>query len=147
MLQAGEMSNSSSNNSLNATGGGSRYGQSAVARSRGASVTGSREDLDRDPPVYRSQRTTLGGSATLGRKGSSGVPSAKNGERLDAIKYSRVAVLVLVLVCVCVREVFVCLIPPYRCDAAHSVCVWIPSTAWSGKKQAREVEKRSRLEI
>jgi len=71
MLQ-GEMSNSSSSNSLN-TMGNAR----AAARSRQSSVTGSTENLDHPPPQSRYS------SATLGRKGSSGIPKWSSPKGVD----------------------------------------------------------------
>lgn len=68
----GEMSQSSSSNSLNVLQGqGAPRITTGVNRSRQASVTGSSENLIDD---HKSGRGIASGSATLGRKPSSGIP-------------------------------------------------------------------------
>jgi len=67
-LLQGEMSNSSSSNSLN-------MAQPRMSvRSRQSSVTGSQENLIDSQPVKPPARVMSSGSATLGRKPSSGIP-------------------------------------------------------------------------
>merc|ERR1719319_1019627 len=77
-LLQGEMSNSSSSNSLN-TAGGLRPAVTAPTRSRQSSVTGSSENLLDIPGGGRIQH----GSATLGRK-SSGIPKWTSPSKTDA---------------------------------------------------------------
>merc|ERR1719509_332998 len=76
-LLQGEMSNSSSSNSLN-TAGGLRPAVTAPTRSRQSSVTGSSENLLDIPGGGRIQH----GSATLGRK-SSGIPKWTSPSKTD----------------------------------------------------------------
>merc|ERR1719270_2920025 len=79
-LLQGEMSQSSSSNSLNVLQSSSRL---TGARSRQASVTGSSENLidDHKPPT----RVISSGSATLGRKPSSGIPKWSASPNKDSL--------------------------------------------------------------
>merc|ERR1719483_1896163 len=87
-LLQGEMSNSSSSNSLNLP-------QPRMSvRSRQSSVTGSQENLIDSQPSKPPTRVITSGSATLGRKPSSGIPkwSASPGKELPGAGTGAVAV-------------------------------------------------------